>query len=96
MTAQLAYLKELLPLLKANGVREFTGEGLIIKLDQSVETPTRSQEDIIKEGLSPDQQQGLTMTNDALMSADKILGWSGSPDSESLEIPLTDDKPLEG
>ena len=91
------YLKQLLPLLKSNGVAsivmdgcmtmEFHGEQppkpeVLSTQDHTVHVP------INEASLPPD------LRTDAITDYDKILNWSGAPDEESIPIQGVNDQPI--
>ncbi len=89
-------LAELLPLLQKHNVRHYDDGSLKLDLDPVVEKTDPVQDMInLTKSLPQDVQHNLAMTNDALMSGDKILEWS-SPNAGEAGLPLVDDSPLEG
>lgn len=84
----LDYLKKLVPILRASGCSHFKMEGLELKLEGSFHGP---KSDIpAPPTLIPVDDSNLPpdLRGDDLFNYDKVLNWSGSPDSEA-PMPLT-------
>lgn len=88
-------LEKLLKLIQAYNVRCYDDGTLKLNLDPVIEKTDPIQDMInLTKHLPAEVQHNLAMTNDALMSGDKILEWS-SPNAGDAGIPLIDDSPLE-
>jgi hypothetical protein len=97
-----AYLSELLPILKANGVANIKMAGLELSFhvehkDVAIGAapgPHPDSTDKIAETIRK-QEEALPpdLRADSLMDEDKVLNWS-SPDAGQGELPLTGDQPL--
>lgn len=86
---EINYLKELLPILKANGVLSFTDGCFSITIDQSIKTADYTIPLPVDESkLPPD------IRTDSIHDYDKIMNWSGSPEEESLPLPGVNDELL--
>jgi hypothetical protein len=98
----LKYIKDLLFILKANGIASFKTAGL--ELVFHMEQPTTGDfklpvQDLPVTSHTIDAPEPPNMPadlrSDTLMSEDHILNWSAPPDSTTNEqIPLTGDQPL--
>lgn len=86
----LEYLSRLISLLKKEKVTHFKKDDLLLTFGEPGESPEALISTLKKqeESLPPD------LRADDLMNFDKVLNWSGSPDSSELEMPLTGDLPL--
>lgn len=93
----LTYLDNLLVLLKKHNCFRFKNAGLEVELGPisqvAVSAPqpaelSAQEQQIAESQLPPD------LRADDLMNYDKILNWSGSPDHDSMPMPLTNDLPL--
>lgn len=84
----LSYLKDLISLLKAQGVPSFKMGTLEILL------PLEGGEskDAVQ-ALPAESQMPVDLRSDNVTDYDKILHWSGSPEQE-VALPLTGEEPL--
>lgn len=85
-------LSSLIKLLKENNVSEFSQNGLRLVFHVEPPKPIETKDHVI-----PDDESMLPpdLRTDNITDYDKILNWSGSPDHQETEIPLTGDAPLE-
>ena len=104
----LQYLKDLLPLMKVNGVTHIKMAGLELSFHVEqhmavgslgaapVPAPDNSVEQIADTLRKQEESLPPDLRADSLMDEDKILNWS-SPDQthgDELPLPLTGDQPL--
>jgi hypothetical protein len=98
-----AYLADLLPILRLNGVTHIKMQGIELSFEHKnkfhVEHPqesTESSTDVLVDALRKQEEaMPVDLRADTLMDQDKILNWS-SPDQgpDEPELPLTGEQPL--